>query len=288
MNEITLGTFNDNDIKAIVDEEGNEWLTRNQIAEALGYSDTTTIKKFHERLVEEGVLTIRLNDKRSEEPVFTRLPLTPRHKTYVYNDAAVIEICLESNKPQAKKFRRWIAKQFRVSTANGEVEIKAKAASSETIYGLLKPAFDSMSPMMQVLVKMEYVQRQQDARLAAHDVALQDIQDRLSLPREREMKAIDAAKKLGIRSSTGRVHNRVLSEYAQQAGYVAQGKMIQRVEEVHSGGHLIAQKVWYLHESILDECKDNLRKAPFSKDKKHVGLQFLKDRADKNLYFTII
>ena len=226
-NEITLGTFNDNDIKAIVDGEGNEWLTRNQIAEALGYKNTSKIQKIHDVLVKEGVLTVIQNGKRSEEPVFTRLPLTPRHKTYVYNDAAVVEICLESNKPQAKKFRRWIAKQFRVSTANGEVEIKAKKGPS------FEDVVATMPEWMQHSIKAQLERQAQAKKLEEVSSRLAKVEVKQVL-QEGEATASTFAHSLGWLSKAGNVHNTAVVQAAKAHGFMNQG-LIRRIQTPVTG-----------------------------------------------------
>lgn len=94
MNDITIFNHLGNDIRAMLDEQGEPWFVLNDICGALGITNTRNVAG---RLDEDDVRQADTIDKVGRV-----------QKTNVVNESGLYEVIIRSDKPEATRFRRWV------------------------------------------------------------------------------------------------------------------------------------------------------------------------------------
>jgi prophage antirepressor-like protein len=108
LNDSTLPAFGERQVQ-VVNHLGDWWMTAMQIGEALEYSEPRdAVLKIYERN----------SDELEEFSVTVKLTATDgkAYETRVFNEEGVMLICMFSNQPRAKEFRRWavmVLRQYR-------------------------------------------------------------------------------------------------------------------------------------------------------------------------------
>jgi prophage antirepressor-like protein len=82
------------EIRTMMDEQGETWFVGKDVAEALGYSNTSKAIQQHVDQEDKGTLPIR------ETAYETR--------AVVINESGLYALVLSSKLPQAKAFKRWV------------------------------------------------------------------------------------------------------------------------------------------------------------------------------------
>ena len=90
MNEIKVFEFGSNDVRVIMDESGNPWWVASDVCDILDHTNPSmAINSLDE-------------DERAKKS------LGRQGETNIINESGLYTLIIRSNKPQAKKFRRWI------------------------------------------------------------------------------------------------------------------------------------------------------------------------------------
>jgi prophage antirepressor-like protein len=95
MNQLTK-VFDDHELR-IIEKDGEAWFVGKDVAETLGYSDTSGALKKH--VDNEDKLTRQIDDSGQKRTV------------YVINESGLYSLVLKSKMPDAKKFKRWVTSE---------------------------------------------------------------------------------------------------------------------------------------------------------------------------------
>ena len=111
--------FNIHNIDTILDTHMNIWFNAKEIAESLGYSRPKKVIMENIQSFEKKQLKQLTNDTSGRQP----------HSIYI-NESGLYSLILNSRKPSAKKFKKWITSEvIPIIRKNGYYEIKQKNKS---------------------------------------------------------------------------------------------------------------------------------------------------------------
>jgi hypothetical protein len=91
-NNLSTFTFEDHNVR-IIDRNGDHWWVLKDVCDSLGLSDTS---KVSERIDPEDLTRIKFVSGGQEREMF------------VVNESGLYNVILRSDKPEAKRFRRWV------------------------------------------------------------------------------------------------------------------------------------------------------------------------------------
>lgn len=126
-NRIIPFDFESHAVRAVIaDDRGEPWFIAKEVAAALGYSDAEA-------------MTRRLDD--DEKQNLQIVGFGPRGVT-VINESGLYSSILGSNKPEAKRFKRWVTAEVLPSIRTSGAYAEPKAVQMLDTIALFKPFFE--------------------------------------------------------------------------------------------------------------------------------------------------
>ena len=126
-NRIIPFDFESHAVRAVIaDDRGEPWFIAKEVASALGYSDTEA-------------MTRRLDD--DEKQNLQIVGFGPRGVT-VINESGLYSSILGSNKPEAKRFKRWVTAEVLPTIRTSGAYVAPRAVKMLDTLALFKPFFE--------------------------------------------------------------------------------------------------------------------------------------------------
>ena len=120
--------FNGNDVRVVVGEGGEPWFVLKDVCDTLGLTSTAEVKK-----------RLDLRDLNSTK-VTTRDGI-PRNM-HTVNESGLYDVIFQSNKPEAKKFRRWVTSEVLPQIRKSGAYVSDAILDSEDPLDMLQRALD--------------------------------------------------------------------------------------------------------------------------------------------------
>lgn len=123
-----LANFNGQAIQVIY-QNGDAWMTGEQIGDALGYEEPRiAISKIYKRNLEE------LNEYSCVTKMVTQGEngVMQQREVRLFNEEGVMLICMFSQQPRAREFRKWAVKILK-AYRHGQLQLQATADKAEML-----------------------------------------------------------------------------------------------------------------------------------------------------------
>lgn len=121
MNDVKIFNYQSNEIRTVVDENGEPWWVAKDVCEVLGILNHKD--------------AISALDDDEKDGVGITDPIGREQKTNVINEPGLYTLIIRSNKPESKPFKRWITHEVLPSIRkNGSYFLKAGSARKSSIH----------------------------------------------------------------------------------------------------------------------------------------------------------
>ena len=168
-------------VRVLADERGEPWMVAKDVCDVLGYANSRDA--INDNVDEEDRINLKEILKSSQQLHLVKQDLKLRYDTILINESGLYSLILRSNKPEAKKFKKWVT---------GEVLPAIRKHGLYATDEVIEKTLNNPDFMIEILQKLK---EEKQARLKAENKI------NLLTHTKKTYTTTEIAKELGFRSA---------------------------------------------------------------------------------------